>query len=424
MLGKTSMVQHNSKRHLFLLNDVILVTSTSTASLSKSASILGLTTDKLYVHNILYLNEVSVSNPLWSKLEENSCIFQVHKPDRSYDFIAETESDKRIWLEEIKAAIYSVKLSAPEALSIGWMHEVIIGTIFCAAYSGDMELITSILSDDVTEIDSTDELGMSPIHWAAFNGHSHMVEYLLKVGARIDQLNNGLNSALMLAAAQGHETVVLFLLANDADIHIRNIKDRDALYMAVLYAQQSKGLYLILRALIGHGVDVNMPDASGAPPLHECASRNLSRSVLLLVDCGAEVNVGHSRNGLTPLQLACTALIPDVETVRSLLDKGAFPNWKDAAMRTAIDMVLSTHALRFKNLAAQNLSTSDNDGMKRTVDEVASFVQDALPVLMELIRKGGRYPDDAIATLRKSFQVDYLFVSIANSLFLLTGSSQ
>ena len=31
------------------------------------------------------------------------------------------------------------------------------------------------------------------------------------------------------------------------------------------------------------------------------------------------------------------------ETVRALLDKGAHPNWRDASMRSSVDMVLAAH---------------------------------------------------------------------------------
>ncbi len=52
-------------------------------------------------------------------------------------------------------------------------------------------------------------------------------------------------------------------------------------------------------------------------------------------------------------------------------------------------------------------SSSDVSGavvMKETLDEVSDFVQHALPVLMEIVRKGGRYAEESVASLRPSFQ--------------------
>ena len=43
--------------------------------------------------------------------------------------------------------------------------------------------------------------------------------------------------------------------------------------------------------------------------------------------------------------------------------------------------------------------------MEETLDEVQEFIQVCLPVLMELVRKGGRYTPESILSLRPSFQV-------------------
>ena len=48
----------------------------------------------------------------------------------------------------------------------------------------------------------------------------------------------------------------------------------------------------------------------------------MARPVRMLVDSGADVNTKHGRTQLTPLQMACSHAHPDVETIRSFLDKG------------------------------------------------------------------------------------------------------
>jgi len=68
------------------------------------------------------------------------------------------------------------------------------------------------------------------------------------------------------------------------------------------------------------------------------------------VDAGAAVNNKHGRSGITPLQVACSAKFPDAETVRSFLDKGAFPNWKDAQNRSAFELALSVHQVKIRNI--------------------------------------------------------------------------
>ncbi len=52
----------------------------------------------------------------------------------------------------------------------------------------------------------------------------------------------------------------------------------------------------------------------------------------------------------------------------------------------------------------KSADTTSPKGLKQTVDEVAEFVQVQLPVLMEIVRKGGRFQPESIAHLRESFQ--------------------
>lgn len=106
---------------------------------------------------------------------------------------------------------------------------------------------------------------------------------------------------------------------------------------------------------------------------------------------------------MTPLQLACGSDTPDPETVRSLLDKGAHPNWRDASLRTSFELVLAGHKTKMGK--ASEPASPRSKSMKETLDDVQEFVQVSLPVLMELVRKGGRYTPESIVSLRPSFQV-------------------
>lgn len=336
-----SLVQHSSKRHLFLLNDVFIITSHQGSNGIFSS-------EKLLLHKVLNLEDLSFADLSVINADENSCAFEIRSKERAYHFVTDSESDKRIWMEELESAIFCLKMTSGVPLPPGWRHEIVRGTIHSAAYYGDMDLLRSCVTRLNGEtVDIVDESGICPLHLACLEGHLAVVEYLIEHHASVDVLNNGLNTPLMLAAAQGHDAIVFYLLEMGADYNMRNLKDRDALFMAVLYGHDKRGLYHIIQVLTTRGVNLNQVDASGATPLHECAARNLSRPVQLLVDAGADVNTRHGRNGLTPLQIACSVEKPDVETIRSFLDKGAHPNWKDAARRSAFDMVLRAHAVGF-----------------------------------------------------------------------------
>ena len=110
---------------------------------------------------------------------------------------------------------------------------------------------------------------------------------------------------------------------------------------------------------------------------------------------------------MTPLQLACSTNNPDAETVRTLLDKGAHPNWKDASMRSSFDLVLLGHKNKMERSLEKPIGSAKGSGREpppEPLNEIQEFIQVALPVLMELVRKGARYSPESIAALRPSFQ--------------------
>jgi ankyrin repeat protein len=241
-------------------------------------------------------------------------------------------------------------------MKLGWFHEIIRGTIHSCAYYGQEAYLKKHLerlkkgggggggsSSLSSSLDTTDDSGMTPLHWAVMNGHYNCVKLLVENGVNVDCLNSGLNSPMLIASAFGYKEIIFYLLDHGADITMRNLKDYDCLLMLLLYGALSFNVEEIIIAFKIRGIDINKQDISGVTPLHECSARNLPLSIQSLVDAGADVNMKHGRNGLTPLQLACSSTEPDVETIRSLLDKGALPNWKGVDKLTAFDMIIQSN---------------------------------------------------------------------------------
>ena len=59
--------------------------------------------------------------------------------------------------------------------------------------------------------------GRSPLHIAAWQGHSAMVELLIAHGADVNAVDREKRTPLQSAAWQGHESVVWLLLKHGAD---------------------------------------------------------------------------------------------------------------------------------------------------------------------------------------------------------------
>jgi ankyrin repeat protein len=66
-------------------------------------------------------------------------------------------------------------------------------------------------------LDYADSHGWTALHWAASNGHTHIVERLLDAGAGIDSLDRGDWTPLFWGVVKGHQTIVSLLLERGAN---------------------------------------------------------------------------------------------------------------------------------------------------------------------------------------------------------------
>lgn len=206
--------------------------------------------------------------------------------------VAESETAKGIWLEEIELAIFCLK-SAETMKNVGWQHEVIRSSIYSAAMYGDTAVLKKMMEARGARLNEPDESGMCALHWACLFGRKEIVVDLVESGCEVDVMNSGLNTPLLLACAMGHADITFYLIERGADVHLRNLRDMDCMFMSVLFGCTSTDLYDIIGVLQRRGVDINQKDSTGASPLHQCALSGYPRPIQALVDCGADVNMKH-----------------------------------------------------------------------------------------------------------------------------------
>ena len=114
-----------------------------------------------------------------------------------------------------------------------------------AAFKGDLVIVQKLVKARAL----VNMAGWSPLIYAAFNGHTAVVEYLLDNGANIDaQAENGF-SALIAASRGGHEDVVALLLKRKANPNLVSEKGESAMDYAL--ATDNTRIYDRLRAAGG-----------------------------------------------------------------------------------------------------------------------------------------------------------------------------
>ncbi|KKK14868.1 hypothetical protein P175DRAFT_0498835 [Aspergillus ochraceoroseus IBT 24754] len=151
--------------------------------------------------------------------------------------------------------------------------------------------IHDTLFDLITSAQS-DKGWLSTLHIAAQKGHDRIIAVLLKQG-NMDpnkQDSDG-RTPLVHAVVEGHEPVVKLLLEHGARIGIPDCDGRSAVHWAVLHRRED-----ILRVLMTHraehepDVDINAYDNYDWTPLHMAVNRGVESVVVLLIECGANMD--------------------------------------------------------------------------------------------------------------------------------------
>lgn len=202
-----------------------------------------------------------------------------------------------------------------------------------AASKGDMEKVKELLNKDPELVNSKDDNGSRPIHYASLRGHKNIAELLITRGADVNARDQYLSSPLHLAARGGHQEVVDLLIRNGGYTEHKNNLGMTPLYFACLEGRNN-----IAALLIAKGADINTKRSDGETLLHIASAIGNKEIVELLIKKGLTVNI-RRRYGITPLHLAST--FGQKLVVEILIANGADLNVKSDDGRTPLDLAIA-----------------------------------------------------------------------------------
>jgi ankyrin repeat protein len=156
---------------------------------------------------------------------------------------------------------------------------VVCGEIHDAAKAGNLAKAKTLLKNNPNLINSKDDEGETPLHWAAMEGHKDMAVFLLTNKADVNARDKAGDTPLHWAAMEGYKDVMELLLASKANVNARDNAGETPLLKAVwggmmtfwgathtgykTYAQKD-----VVALLLSKGADINAKTNDGLTSLH------------------------------------------------------------------------------------------------------------------------------------------------------------
>ncbi|KAK2786337.1 hypothetical protein FQN53_006705 [Emmonsiellopsis sp. PD_33] len=215
--------------------------------------------------------------------------------------------------------------------------------LYLASRHGYLGMV-QLLLDHKSRI-NTDQYRCPALRAASINGHTAIVQLLLKEGANLNFQGKGYDDTLSIVSSRGHIEILQLLLQKGADVDSPSHPHGTPLFAAaakghteIVQLLLSRGAKITMtgesalivaafrgrddtvQLLLHNGADVNFLASSHTTALRSAASQGYTKTVQLLLDNGADVNL-MSGNNHTAL---VAAVIEDhTDTVRVLLQNGA-----------------------------------------------------------------------------------------------------
>ena len=151
--------------------------------------------------------------------------------------------------------------------------------IFAAAALGRIDVVDASLVSSPAVVNSYAYDGWTPLHLAAFFGHTAIVERLLGAGADLAAVsrNSLRNTPLHAAVAGGHVDGSLLLIERGAPVNVADAGGHTPLHIAA-----EAGYVPIVKALLDRGADAHAVDAEDRTPLARAAARNHTEVIDLI----------------------------------------------------------------------------------------------------------------------------------------------
>lgn len=170
---------------------------------------------------------------------------------------------------------------------------------------GHLDNVKQFIEKTPELVNATLDKGETALHIAARKDHSHVIEYLIAMGADVNAKKENGNTPVceVIPADTAHIfRTVTMMVSKGADIHVQNNEGNTLLHLSCLQAN-SHTSYQLAEFFVNEGLSVHTANKKGQTPLHLAVWSGHVNIVQMLIAQGAEINP-KDKEGLTPLASA------------------------------------------------------------------------------------------------------------------------
>ena len=150
------------------------------------------------------------------------------------------------------------------------------------AKDGNMKGVIELVNGDITLLNSADNIGYTPLHWALIRAHWELSECLIDKGADLNAAGNDGGTPLHCAANHEYGQIVQLMLSKGAIVDPKNLWGNTPLALAA-----QRGCNSIVDILIRNGADVNSASNERWTPLHYAYKAGHQEMIRNLLNHGA-----------------------------------------------------------------------------------------------------------------------------------------